>query len=152
MKSSKNNCCEFCLGFKHLGSFGEAIPLCTNPACQCHTELCDIPTPLKNDDWEKEFDNAFIEIMGLETDPYGTKNMYLIRDEDNEVVNGIDFSDERKELIAIIKSLLEQHHERWREEMGHKVHEIYDTKYAHFTREVRDTDMFRDEVIALLNK
>jgi len=77
----------------------------------------NMPTPIEIiRDKEKEFDEKFIDVMGLETDPDGRKNMYLIRDQDDVVQHGIDFDDERKELkshirstlIALIKSQIEQ--------------------------------------------
>ena len=42
----------------------------------------------------EEFGNIFWDIIGTETDPHGTPNMYLIRDEFDNVENGIDFSPE----------------------------------------------------------
>ena len=62
----------------------------------------------------QEFDENFYEVMGCETDPNGTKNIYLIRNEDGEILNGIDFYDELKELkqhlaqshIALLESVV----------------------------------------------
>ncbi len=56
--------------------------------------------------WESEFEKNFIDIMGLETDPHGKENMYLIYDEDHVVQYGIDFADEMKELKSFIRTLL----------------------------------------------
>lgn len=58
------------------------------------------------ENWEKEFDKTFYEIMGLEVDPYGTDGMYLIRNSDDEVENGINFTEERDEIKAFISDLL----------------------------------------------
>ena len=55
-----------------------------------------------------EFDEVFYEIMGLETDPEGTPNMLLIRDEDGDVLNSIDFTPEKESLKAFFISKLHQ--------------------------------------------
>jgi len=46
----------------------------------------------------KELDKTISKILGLETDPNGQPNMLLIRDENNEILQGIDFNDEVIEL------------------------------------------------------
>ena len=60
----------------------------------------------------KEFEKTFWDKIGTETDPDGTPNMYLIRNEKGEVKNGIDFSDELQEIKSSLRSsylrLLEQ--------------------------------------------
>ena len=53
---------------------------------------------------EKEFEEIFPEIMGLETDPDGTENMYLIRDENDNVENGIDFTPEKIAIKSFLRS------------------------------------------------
>ena len=66
---------------------------------------------MTNKDWREEFEEVFYAIMGLETDPKGVPNMYLIRDEDDNVVNGIDFTPEKKAIISFIKFLLQSKQE-----------------------------------------
>lgn len=46
----------------------------------------------------KEFEEKFNEVMGLETDPQGIPNMFLIRDAEEEIQEGIDFGEERELL------------------------------------------------------
>lgn len=46
----------------------------------------------------EKISKKIIEIFGLETDPEGRKNMLLIRDENKQIVQGIDFTDEVIEL------------------------------------------------------
>lgn len=65
-------------------------------------------TNTKQQDWEKKFDEKFWEIMGTETDPEGTPNMYLIRDEYGHIRNGIDFNEEKEHLKDFIQNLLTQ--------------------------------------------
>lgn len=43
-----------------------------------------------------------IEILGLETDPQGSENMFLIRNENDKILQGIDFTDEVIELTQFI--------------------------------------------------
>jgi hypothetical protein len=43
-----------------------------------------------------------IEILGLEIDKNGDENMFLIRDEEGYVLEGIDFTDEVIELTQFI--------------------------------------------------
>ncbi len=47
---------------------------------------------------EKLANAKFPEILGLEVFPDGTDNQLCIRDEDDEIIESIDFSDEVKEL------------------------------------------------------
>lgn len=56
----------------------------------------------------KEFEKQFIEIVGLETDPNGCPNMYLIRDQDDVIQHGIDFDEEREKLKDWLRSALSQ--------------------------------------------
>ena len=61
---------------------------------------------------QKEMDrfiSEFIEVIGLETDPDGRPNMYLIRDEDGDVQHGIDFDEER---VALGKFILDSYARR----------------------------------------
>ncbi len=51
---------------------------------------------------DKEFDERFYELMGLETDPNGTERIYLIRDENGTILNGIDFTEEQDELKSYL--------------------------------------------------
>ena len=50
----------------------------------------------------KELDKTISKILGLETDPNGQPNMLLIRDENDEILQGIDFNDEVIELAQFI--------------------------------------------------
>jgi len=54
----------------------------------------------------EEFDEIFSAIMGLETDPEGTSDMYLIRDEHDNVINGIDLMPERELLKDFMRKTL----------------------------------------------
>lgn len=47
-----------------------------------------------------------IEILGLETDINGNENMFLIRNKNDEVVQGIDFTDEVIELVQFFEDNL----------------------------------------------
>lgn len=53
-------------------------------------------------DSDREFEEKFTDIMGLETDPDGRKGMYLIRDQDDVIQHGIDFDDEKDEIKAFL--------------------------------------------------
>jgi len=55
-----------------------------------------------------EFDEVFYEIMGLETDPDGTPDMLLIRDEDDYVLNSISFTQEKEAIKAFITTAIAQ--------------------------------------------
>ena len=50
----------------------------------------------------KELDKTISKILGLETDQDGQPNMLLIRDENDEILQGIDFNDEVIELAQFI--------------------------------------------------
>lgn len=41
------------------------------------------------------------DILGVEIDPDGNENMYLIRDEHNNLLQGIDFTDEINQLCEL---------------------------------------------------
>ncbi len=56
------------------------------------------------DEGEKEFEKAFYEIMGLETDPDGQERMLLLRDEDGTVTDGLDFSEEQQKIQSFLAS------------------------------------------------
>ena len=43
-----------------------------------------------------------IDILGLETDPEGNENMFLIRDENDRILQGVDFNDEVIDLTQYI--------------------------------------------------
>jgi len=75
---------------------------------------------MENKDWREQFEEVFYAIMGLETDPEGVPNMYLIRDEDDNVVNGIDFTPEKKAIISFIKFLLKSKQEEIEEKISKK--------------------------------
>lgn len=47
------------------------------------------------------------EIIGLEVDPRGQDEMYLIRDEDGEVTDGIEFSEELDEIEGLVDMVLD---------------------------------------------
>jgi len=66
---------------------------------------------MENKDWREEFEEVFYAIMGLETDPEGVPNMYLIRDENDNVLNGIDFTPEKEAIKSFIESLLKSKQE-----------------------------------------
>ena len=57
---------------------------------------------------DQNFDEQFNEILGLETDPNGTKNVFLIRDEDDNILEGIEFSEEKELLKSFIRSQIQQ--------------------------------------------
>ena len=59
---------------------------------------------MKKEQLEKISKNI-IEILGLE-EKDGNENMFLIRNENNEVIKGIDFTDEVIELTQYIDDLL----------------------------------------------
>ena len=69
-----------------------------------------------------EFDEVFYEIMGLETDPEGTPDMLLIRDEDDNVLNSISFTPEKKAikdfLTSKITQALAEERERYTEDIN----------------------------------
>ena len=50
----------------------------------------------------EKLSKEIIEILGLETDENGDENMFLIRDENGSVLEGIDFTDEVIELTQFI--------------------------------------------------
>lgn len=56
---------------------------------------------------ESELVKKIPEILGLETTPDGAPNHLLIRDEDDEVVEAIDFSDEVVQLKQFFKEKIE---------------------------------------------
>jgi hypothetical protein len=69
----------------------------------------------------QEFDEKFIDIMGLETDPDGRENMYLIYDQYDVIQHGIDFDDEREQLKKFhLSSLTSQIEELGKEVEGMK--------------------------------
>jgi hypothetical protein len=51
---------------------------------------------------EQEIRAQIAEILGVETDPNGTPEQYLIRNERGRVINGIDFKPEIDQLEALI--------------------------------------------------
>jgi len=55
-----------------------------------------------------EFDEVFYEIMGLETDPEGTPDMLLIRDEDDNVLNSISFTPEKEAIKSFLSTSITQ--------------------------------------------
>lgn len=55
---------------------------------------------------EKVREKAY-EIIGLEVDPRGQDEMYLIRDEDGEVTDGIEFSEELDEIEGLVDMVLD---------------------------------------------
>jgi len=63
------------------------------------------------DQAREEFEKKFFEIMGCETDPNGKENIYLIRDESDRILAGINFADEMKGLldwhISTLKAFIE---------------------------------------------
>lgn len=60
---------------------------------------------------EEEYSKQFDEIMGLEIDPKGNKEMFLIRDENDKVLEGIDFSEEKEELKDFLLSKIKSAYE-----------------------------------------
>ena len=50
----------------------------------------------------EELDKTISKILGLEIDQDGQPNMILIRDENDEILQGIDFNDEVIELAQFI--------------------------------------------------
>lgn len=90
--------------------------------CECYRA-----TPQKDiEGWENRFDEQWREIMWLETDPDGTPDMWLIRDENDQVLNGMDFSEEKAALKLFIQSLLTQERER--------VERVIDERLAHWKK------------------
>lgn len=59
---------------------------------------------MKKEELEK-ISRKIIDILGLE-EKDGNKNMFLIRNEDGKVIEGIDFTDEVVELTQYIDDLL----------------------------------------------
>ena len=55
---------------------------------------------------QREVSEKIIEILGLETDIDGNENMLLTRNKNNEVVEGVDFTDEVIELTQFCGDLL----------------------------------------------
>ena len=66
----------------------------------------DIPKDYRGGEMTKEQLDKTIEkiqeILGLETDPNGQPNMLLIRDEEDQILQGIDFTEEVIELAQFI--------------------------------------------------
>ncbi len=51
-----------------------------------------------------ELKNKIKEILGLEIDPNGDDYMFLIRDGNGKLLNGIDFSDEVEQIVSLLSS------------------------------------------------
>ena len=58
--------------------------------------------PMMKKEQLEKLSKEIIEILGLEIDKNGNENMFLIRDEDDNVLEGIDFTDEVIELTQFI--------------------------------------------------
>lgn len=86
---------------------------CSQP-CTIYEANVDTPQSVGNPDEPlsavggilERFEKKFWEAMGTETDPNGTENMYLIRDENEDILNGIDFDDEKNEIKDFLRSEL----------------------------------------------
>lgn len=80
-----------------------------NPDFKSKMQIANMPNPKQSykERVTKDFDKQFNEIMDLETDPTGTKNMLLIRDERGRLVEGIDFNSEKEKLRDFISKALD---------------------------------------------
>lgn len=63
--------------------------------------------------WPILYRNALAGIIWLETDPDGQNEMLLIRDEKDNIIQGISFENEIDEIIDFILSLTQQAEEKW---------------------------------------
>jgi uncharacterized Zn finger protein (UPF0148 family) len=56
----------------------------------------------------EELRAKIVEILGTETDPHGEPDKYLIRDEYDQIVQGIDFKPEIDALVAVTQAAAER--------------------------------------------
>jgi len=66
---------------------------------------------------QEEARERVYDILGLEVDPSGQDEMYLIRDEDGEIIEGIDFREELDQIVALISSSVQKGREEATEEI-----------------------------------
>lgn len=92
-----------------------------------------------------DFDENFDEIMGLETSPDGEKDMLLTYDDDDNVIEGISFADEKILIKSYILSQLTIQEQRHKEEMEEVLEEIKKLQILELCED-KDTDLYEREV------
>ncbi len=53
---------------------------------------------------QQTLEERIADILGLEIDPEGNKNMLITRDDEDDIIEGISFDDEVDELITLLTS------------------------------------------------
>jgi hypothetical protein len=87
----------------------------------------------------EKFEKKIYEALCLEVDPDGRDGMYLIRNEKGKVEYGIDFDQERREILAAFDEAL-------REELEAIVERIRKSKVQH----VDNPNHIKDEIYCCL--
>jgi len=102
-----------------------------------------------------EFDEVFYEIMGLETDPEGTPDMLLIRDEEDYVLNSMSFTPEKEAIKSFLTESIVQAIAEERERMRGEIEKLYEEFSVHPNENDREYmvqrfRLFTDKILSSL--
>ena len=94
----------------------------TETECECACHINKMKRPYEHDvrccnemngfmATETTLEEKIKEILGLEVSPHGEPNMFLISDSEGNIEEGIDFSDEVKQLEELVSLAVQQRDE-----------------------------------------
>jgi len=110
---------------------------------------------------ETTLEEKIKEILGLEVSPHGEPNMFLISDSEGNIEEGIDFSDEVKQLEELVSLAVQQERERCLKLVEEKQFEINIDEYLPKVREWEKGydkpfddgyEQFRKDIIKAINQ